>query len=458
MTERLLILGNSAAALAAVRAYRAHGGEGRITLVSRETCDAYSPVLTTYYLRGQIPEERLFVCDGAFYEEAGVERVLGRSAVNIETLPQEVRLDDGRTLSYDSLLIATGAAPRRLDGLDPDIEKDVLYLRTIDDARSIRERAERAARVVVVGGGLVSLQVAAALARPGRRVTGIVSSRQILSQNIDAQAARIVQGHLEEQAPIDFVFAAGVAAIERAGAGLRLLLDSGEQVDADMVVVGKGVRPNLDFIDREAIAVGRGIRVDERMRTTAQNVYASGDVTEGVNRLTGIPEPVPTWSSACEQGRVAGMNLASVPTDYRGSLPENITTVFGLRVASLGLVRVREGDSGLQELVHREGRVVYRKFVLRDERLVGALLVGEVDDAGVLRDVIAGDGLMGAPADSALRGGLFQADRLRARRSGPRWPTGSPGTRDHRGGEGGETERWRDPVRSLHGGEQGSRR
>jgi len=418
MSEHIVILGNSAAALAAVRAYRAHGGKGAVTSVSREPCDAYSPVLTTYYLRGQIPEEKLFVCDGAFYEEARIERVFGRSVAELDTRAHTVLLDDGTTVGYDRLLIATGAAPRRLEGLASEVAGDVFYLRTIEDARRIRERAEVAARVVVVGGGLVSLQVAAALARPGRRVTGIVSSRQILSQNVDAQAAGLIQRHLEEKAPINFIFGAGVTAITRNGVGLHVALGSGEQVEADVVVVGKGVRPNLDFVDQGAVAVGRGIRVDERMRTTAENVYAAGDVTEGTNRLTGLPEPVPTWTSACEQGRIAGTNLAGVEVAYEGSLPENVTTVFGLRVASLGLVRVRDDDSELREVVHREGRVLYRKLVLKGERLVGALLVGWIEDAGVLRDVIAGNGRMDLPEEWVLRGELSHADRLRACRFG----------------------------------------
>lgn len=436
MTERLLVLGNSAAALAALCAYRAQGGQGAVTLVSREACDAYSPVLTTYYLRGRIEEDRLFVCDGAYYESLAVERILGRSATKLDTIAQQVELDDGRVLDYDSLLVATGASPRRLEGLDAEVQQDILYLRTIDDARRIRERAERAARVVVVGGGLVSLQVAAALARPGRRVTGIVSSTQILSQNVDAEAAGLVQEHLEAEAPIDFVFGADVTAVARDGAGYHVSLDTGEEVEADLVVVGKGVRPNLEFVDGEAIAVGRGIRVDARMRTTAENVFAAGDVAEGVNRLTGLPEPTPTWSSACEQGRIAGMNVAGAMVDYEGSIPENVTTVFGLRVASVGLVRVQRDDSDLREVAYREGRAAYRKLVFRGERLVGALLVGPIEDAGVLRAVIAGDGRVDLPLDRVLRGELSPADRLKACRFGSSTSVGLAGLRDRDGGRG----------------------
>ncbi|GAB4245018.1 MAG: FAD-dependent oxidoreductase [Thermoleophilia bacterium] len=418
MSERLLILGNSAAAIAAVRAYRARGGEGAITLVSRETCDAYSPVLTTYYLRGQIPEEKLYVCDGRFYEETGIERIYGKSAVALDTKAQTVALDDGATLSYDKLLIATGAAPRRLDGVADGFVDELLYLRTMDDARRIRVRAEGAQHIVVVGAGLVSLQVAAALAKPGRRITAVVASGQILSQNVDGEAAAMIQRHLEASAPIGFIFGANVQAIERARGAFRLALDTGEELIADEVMVGKGVTPNLGFVDRASMAVGRGIRVDERLRTTAENVWAAGDVSESVNRLTGLPQPVRTWTSACEQGRIAGMNLAGTDATYAGSLPENVTTFFGLRVASLGLVKVRDDDTQLRELTWSDGRGGYRKLMLEGERLVGALLVGDITDAGVLRDVIAGSGVMDLPEELVLRGGLSQADRLKVCREG----------------------------------------
>jgi NAD(P)H-nitrite reductase large subunit len=415
MTERLLILGNSAAALAALSAYRAQGGEGELILVSREACDAYSPVLTTYYLRGQIPEEKLFVCDASFYEAGKVARIFGPAVVALDTKEQTVLLDDGQKIAYDRLLIATGASPRRLADLDPSVGGDTLYLRTIEDARRIRERAEQAAHVVVVGGGLVGLQVAAALARPGRRVTGLVSSRQLLSQNIDATAAGIVQRHIERTAEISFLFGANVSEITRRGSGYRLSLESGEEIPADLVVVGKGVSPNLDFVDQKEIQVGRGILVDERLRTTAPNVYAAGDVCEGVSRLTGRSEPVPNWINACGQGRVAGMNLAGREAGFEGSFPENITTVFGLPVASLGLTRIAEGDHDLREVVHmEEGRNLYRKLVFRGDRLVGALLVGDIEDAGVLRSVIAGDGRLVLPEKDVLRGELCHADRLKA--------------------------------------------
>ena len=184
-----------AAARRASRATRPRAGDEQVTVVSREECHAYSPVLTTYYLRGVVPERRLFLCDAGSYRDLAVECRFGRAAVELDTARQRVLLDDGVRLDYDALLIATGAAPTRLGGLDHEVAGGLCYLRTIEDARRIRRLAQRARHVAVLGAGLVSLQTAAAIAR-GVRVTCIVGSRQVLSQNLDAGCAAIVKGIL----------------------------------------------------------------------------------------------------------------------------------------------------------------------------------------------------------------------------------------------------------------------
>ncbi len=141
MSERILILGNSAAAIAAVRAIRARGGKQAITMVSNENCTAYSPVLTTHYLSGEIPESALYFCDIGYYRERDIACHFGTAAVDLDAAAQRVTLADGTRLDYDKLLIATGASAKRVTGLDPEIAGDVHYLRTIEDARRIHEAA-----------------------------------------------------------------------------------------------------------------------------------------------------------------------------------------------------------------------------------------------------------------------------------------------------------------------------
>jgi nitrite reductase (NADH) large subunit len=418
--RRLLVLGNSAAALSAVRAVRAHGGTARITMVSAEACPAYSPVLTTYYLRDKVAEEALYLCTAADYEELGVECRFGVAALALDAEARTVALSDDSEVQYDQLLIATGAAPRRLDGgLDPGAAEEVCYLRTLADARRIRERAVGAGRVVVLGAGLVGLQVATALARPERRVTCVVSSGQLLSQNIDAQAAALLRAHVERSANIGFVFGAGVTALARSGKGFRVTLSSGEELAADLVVAGKGITPNLGFVDPQQLRVDRGIVVGRTMRTSRPEVYAAGDVAACRNRVTRRRESVTNWIDACEQGRIAGANLAGHEVTTPGSVAENVTTLFGLPVASIGITRPDE-TGALRALVHyNEGLGWYRKLFLRDERVVGAVLLGNVADAGVIRSVIAGEATVGASPEELLLRPVRYADAvLHATRAG----------------------------------------
>ena len=421
MPERIVILGNSAAALAAARAIRSRGGEQSLTMISREECAAYSPVLTTYYLRGAIPERQLYLCDVGYYREHDIGCRFGRAAVELDAARQRVVLDDGTRVAYDKLLIATGSSPRRLGGdLPPGVAAEVCYLRTIADAQRIRAAAASARHVVVIGGGLVGLQVAGAVARPGLKVTCVVASRQLLSQNVDATCAELLRDHVERSADIGFLFGAGLTQIARDGGGYRLSLDSGAELTADLLVVGKGVSPNVTFVDREQIAVDEGILVDDRMRTGAGNVWAAGDLAQGMNRLTGRRQLVPNWIDACAQGSIAGASMAGAEVAYRGSVPENITTLFGMPVASIGITRRRAGD-GLREVTHvDEARGTYRRLLVRGDVLVGAVLLRDVAGAGVMRSVIAAGDEERRSGLTIEKGRFTQAERLRACLSGTR--------------------------------------
>jgi NAD(P)H-nitrite reductase large subunit len=273
--------------------------------------------------------------------------------------------------------------------------------------------------VAVLGAGLVSLQTASAVARPGLSVTCAVGSRQILSQNIDAECAKIVQEHVEREGHIEFLFGRGVAGVERrddrSGERFLLSLSSGEELDADMVVVGKGVTPNLDFVDRDRIAVDRGILVDEHLRTTTPNVFAAGDVAQGRNRITGDLELVANWIDACEQGRVAGLNMAGREVAYPGSVPENVTTLFGLPVASIGLARPGDECAAVTEVVGPTRRAgAYRKVITRDDVPVGAIVLGDIRDVGVLRNrIVRADGA-GRDAEDLASRALDFAGRVRS--------------------------------------------
>lgn len=387
--RKIVIIGNSAAALSAIRAIRGKSSTHSITLISREDCCAYSPVLTTYYLSDRIPGGNLFIADERFYRNAAVECVLGKEVVEVDPSKQVVVLNDGKRVDYDYMLIATGASPKTLEGIDSDVAKDLCYLRTIEDAKRIRGLSKRAKEIVIVGAGLVSMQIADALYKRGVHLTFVVGSKQVLMQNIDEDCAAIIQGQIASSSDSSFLFGRNVSKIDKKNGKYKALLDTGEELIADMVIVGKGVEPNTQLAKNSGIGINKGILVNELMRTNVEGIYAAGDVTEGRNRITGKVEPVPNWINACEQGRIAGLNMAGVEETFEGSVTENVTHLFGLAIAAIGMTKIKGEDRHLEEmkLMNLEKKL-YRKMVVSRNRLIGAVLLGDIQDMGVIRNII----------------------------------------------------------------------
>lgn len=381
------IIGNSAAALAAVRAIRSCGNRQPIALICAEHNYAYSPVLTTYYIGGQIRREQMFLTDETFYRKYNVQAHFGRHVEGIDTDRRLLYLERHKPLPYDQLLIASGASARRLKTVAPEARSFVHTLRTIADAERIRNASARARAVVAFGAGLVSLQTIKALLPTRAKIWLIVGSEQVLSQQMNRRAALLVQHRLTNSG-IEILFGRDIERIERKGEGVRVVTSWGESLLADLVVVGKGVEPNLQMITQTSIQRDVGIIVDNRMRTNVNGIYAAGDVAQGENLITGRKEVIATWFNACAQGEIAGKNMAGVTAYRTQQIRENVTTLMGLVVVSLGESnppRGRYEEICCENLLSGEMRMLY----LDGGRIVGALLIGRADDAGVLRHCIA---------------------------------------------------------------------
>lgn len=377
--KRHLIIGNGGAAVSAVRAIRSVAAEDEITLVSQEDGPAYSPMLTPYYLAGRLPRRGLLICDQGFYRQHRVKALLGRRATGVDPRAGTVLLEDGSALPFDSLLIATGASAVRLTMSGMDLP-GVFCLRTLADAQGILRASKRARKVLFIGGGLVSLEVAQALFREGLGMTFVVGSGHVLSQNVDAPCAAMVQARLEQHG-VSFLLGDDLVSLEKEGRKLRAVTNQSKELEADMVVVGRGVRPNVDLVRGSGVKMNNGIVVDETLRASVEGIYAAGDVAEGMDIATGRPHVNATWPNAIGQGWTAGLNMAGKKTPYLRNVRVNICTLFGLSFASVGAVR---GDGeGHQVLASRVGGS-YRKLVFQGDILIGALLAGDVADAGIL--------------------------------------------------------------------------
>jgi NAD(P)H-nitrite reductase large subunit len=294
-------------------------------------------------------------------------------------------LENSEQVEYDHLLIATGASPLSIHRPE-DKFNHVFCLRTLEDGQRILEGTKTAREIVVVGGGLIGLQTVEALSRKGMKLTLVEWSQQLLPEMADAGCASIIQREMESH-EIAVILGRKVVEIREVGEKAILVLDSGEELIADMVIVGIGLKPNIEMLKNSGIKVNRGILIDEFMRTNIRDVFAAGDVSEGKNIVTGRTEVLPNWSNACGQGRIAGLNMAGCEQKYEG-IGEAITEIFGLIMVSIGLHKAEEGDGIKEVSFSNPERKRYRKLWLSNGRIVGAVLLGTVQDAGILKNLI----------------------------------------------------------------------
>ena len=391
-----VILGNSAAGLTAIDAIRERDRDGPITVVSREPEPAYSRVALPYVLsrEKQVPQITLQGPD--YYEANRVELIAGVGASAVDTKAKAVTLEDGRRLQYDRLLIATGSASRvpPVRGIE---DADVCYHWTLADTRKIEAKLNGARSCFVIGAGFISLLTVSALIKvAGLKFTVVEIADQVMPQLLDPEGGRALEKAMREKG-IDVLLGEQVAGIERAGAGYGVTLKGGRTIEADMIVCGAGVRPNVDFLARsgpstgsgQAVDVARGVLVNARQETSAPDVYAAGDCAEGFDFLSGERAVHAIWPTAIDQGRVAGANMAGGSQTYPGSLSWNVTELFGLASASVGEFRERDGCEPI--VFHNPSANVYRKLLLEDGRIVGAVVIGRaehVQDLGVVQAMI----------------------------------------------------------------------
>jgi nitrite reductase (NADH) large subunit len=291
-----------------------------------------------------------------------------------------VRLADGRGIAFDRLVIATGAR-----ATIPDIAgvrlAGVHALRDLADLDALDRLTRPGGHAVVVGGGNVGLQACEALAARSMNVTVVVRSPYLLSQMVDEEVGRRV-GDLFARHGVDVRTGRDVAEILGDDRAERLRLDDGELLPADLVIVGKGIEPNVAWLDGSGVEIRRGVVVDGSGRTSMPDVFAAGDCAEMPDLVSGRSVVSGIWPMAYEMGRAAGSTAVGIERMTPGALKMNASHFFGTSLISLGEVWPdRLAGASAHILAEREDS--YRKLIFRDGRLVGALLYGDVTGAGV---------------------------------------------------------------------------
>ncbi len=386
---RYVILGNSAAGLTAIDAIRARDQDGPITVVSKEPEPTYSRVALPYIISKEKDLRQITLQGPEYYRTNAVTLISGVGAYRLNADKKTVHLEDGRAVPYQKLLIATGSLSRvpPVQGIE---DADVCYHWTLADALKIEQQARDARSCFVIGAGFISLLTVSALIKvAGLKYTVVEIADQVMPQLLDHEGGRALERAMRDKG-IDVLLGEQVPAVERrSGAGYGVTLKSGRTFDADMVVCGTGVRPNVDFLRDSGLQISSGVLTNERQETSAPDVYAAGDCAEGLDFLTGERAVHAIWPTAIDQGRVAGANMAGDSMTYPGSLSWNVTELFGLASASVGEFRTRQG---WEEIVfHNPHTSVYRKLLLDGGRIMGAVVIGRaehIQDLGVVQAMI----------------------------------------------------------------------
>jgi 3-phenylpropionate/trans-cinnamate dioxygenase ferredoxin reductase component len=380
---RVVVVGGGLAAASAVDELRSNGHEGSIEVFCAEPHLPYErPPLSKEVLLGSAEEEKVFVHDKAWYDERDVTLHLGTLVTGLDLDRHEVA-GDGFSAGYDRLLLATGASPRRLAMAD-ESGAQVAYLRTIEDNRRLREAFGSAGRIVIIGGGWIGLEVAAAARNAGVDVTVVEMQDLPLLGVLGPEVARVF-ADLHREHDVDLRLGVGVDAIEARNGASEVRLTDGASLAADLVVVGVGVQPEVGLAREAGLAVGDGVLVDGHLRTSDPDFFAVGDIAGHDHPVLGRRLRVEHWDNAIQQARAAARVMLGGDQPY-DRLPYFFTDQYDLGMEYVGSV----GPDGYDEVVLR-GDVSTRVFTalwLQGRRVVAAMHANDWDQIDPIRGIV----------------------------------------------------------------------
>ena len=364
-----IIIGNGVAGTTAAETIRKNDPQGEIKIFSDEAYPFYSRIRLMEYLAGEVELPKLQIRSKAWYDNQKIHLFLNSKVIDIDVAKKEVVTQSGERYVYDKLLLADGA-----HSFIPPIKgaekKGVFTLRNIKDAQAIKAFAAGKAQVLLIGGGLLGLEAGNGLRKSGLKVSVAEFSPRLLPRQTDPACAALLQSRLEQMG-FAFYLRAASKEIEGEAQVKGLLFEDGRRIEADLIIISAGVRPNLELAQKLGLKLGKGVPVSDQMETENPGIYAAGDGIEHQGRLYGI------WPASEKQGETAGLNMAGKSTDYTGTTPSNLLKVAGIDLLAAGDI----DPDGKQEAFIDQNREIgtYRKMVIRDNTIVGCLLFGTLE-------------------------------------------------------------------------------
>lgn len=404
-----LIIGNSASGLAAARSIRKEDKNGRMVVITEEEYTNYSKPLITYYLAGKVSLENINFRDKDFYAKNRIDLITGEKVKTIDSDNSQLVTDSGDKIKYKKMLIASGGRPiipririgssgmKARENIFMDSSnysgiKGVFTLTTLEDSIKIKDYIEKKGidRATILGGGLIGLKAAEAFLELGIKINIVELADRILAATFDSKASSIIENAIEargsriyKNTTIDEIF---TDSGEISGYRLR----DGRENSCNLLIIAIGVNPDLSFIDKDKIRADRGIKVNDRMQTSVENIYASGDVVESFDLLLEENRNIAIWPLAVRQGNVAGSNMSGREAHYSGGFFMNSVEILGIPSISMGITNINMADDNTVEVKKefRPDRNTYRKIVIKDNRVIGLIMVGNIERAGIYSGLI----------------------------------------------------------------------
>jgi len=374
---RVAVLGAGIAGLAAVESIRSASPTAQVTLISEEQHLPYQRLNLTRYLANEIAENQLPIHPAQWYTQHHLQLLLGTKAARIDLGRRSIVLADGQTTAFDKLILATGATAA-IPPIPGAAAENVRCLRTLDDAKAVLDWARPGARCVCIGGGILGLEAAGALARRGVEVALIEGQAWLLPRQLNERASRVLQKQVTGLG-IRLYHSAGVARIAGEGRAREVLLQDGSSLPTDFVILATGVKPTTALAEQCGLTVNRGILVNDQLVTSDPNVLAAGDVAEHRGTVYGL------WTVSQIQGHIAGLSALGGQVAFNGVPRSNFLKVLGVGLFSIGAIEP-EGPEG--RALEQETDSGYQRFVFRGGRLVGAILLGDTRSATAVKSAI----------------------------------------------------------------------
>ena len=388
MSEKIVIIGNGAAGNAALEEILSKDQSYDITVITTESTPIYyRPMLSEYLSEPEVPK-RFYLHDQNWYDEHGVKVHYQMEVQKIDPSSQTIMLPNDVELKYDKLILCTGS--RNFIPPLPGVKlAGVMDLRTLSDADLIKYKAGNARKAVIIGGGLLGLEIGWQLRKLNIGVTVVEMMDRLLPRQLDTEASVIFE---EKVAATGIEVIKGVQTQELVGQewveGVKL--SNGETIEADFVIVSIGIRADVTLAKELGLNINRGIVVNDFMQTSVKNIYAAGDCAEHNNINYAI------WPEAIEQGKIAGLNALGIRSVYEPVIPFNIYHGMNMRLFSIGDVG---GDPAKSYTIeHFKAEDHFEKFFYVDDIIVGGILIGNIAKSSKLKKAVA----------SGLKKGAFE--------------------------------------------------